>query len=206
MATPCAPSVRDAVRQATGRELTDEEADRVVEGLAKRARDNAKRRAARSEAEALDIAARELTDEEVLETLARERMEHFAALKKSERADFVDRYVEEGRGDYGDALRVLNVGEERAGFAAGRSVDAQGRALTVRLYSNVTRRLEDEGLLARLTDFWGRVDENFERAVARDMAHLNGGRGGPSGDAQAAKAAEILNDALEEARRLQNNE
>lgn len=206
MARPCSPAVRAAVKQASGREISDAEADAIVDRLTERVRTNANKQKARSEAEALNLAARELTAEEVLETLARERMETFAALKRVERRQFYDRYKAEGRGDEADALRVINVGEEIAGFASGRSVDAQGRAITTRLWGNVARQLEDAGLMPRLTDFWGRIDEDFERLVAREMSIRNGGKAAPTGNADAAKAAEILGDALDEARRLQNAE
>ncbi len=148
---------------------------------------------------------REASAEEIIATYAERRMRLHALKAKARRAAFYKRYAEDG-GDGADALRVLNVGESKQGFARSLSVDAQGRALTVRLWKTLERDLDDAGVLERLANFWAKTDEDFERAIAKELSILRGGKETATGDADAVKAATAIKRVQDDARRLQNNE
>ncbi|WOI54298.1 hypothetical protein [Parvularcula sp. LCG005] len=201
MANPCAKAVRDAVRQVGG-DMSDDEADEIIEQLTRRAQANKRRTAEQS----LKDAARDLTAEEVLEQLAKKRMARFALLARQRREGFMRDYVQSGRGDMADATRVFNVGEEKDGYGSGASVDALQQAERTDLLQNLDSRIKKAGLEPFFFNFWGRIDEPFERAVVTEMAIRNGANERPTGNARARDAAEIIGDLIDETRRRQNDQ
>lgn len=186
------------VRAATGDAFTDEEIDDILARLLRKAQ----RKGEAFDRAAVEEAAAELTREEVLGRLTERRL-RLASQRVSER---FDRFVEamgDVVGDEADRLRAYNVGSEKQGLGASFSVDAEARARTVALWGEVERGLREAGLLNRVSGFM--VDEDFERAVAREISRLNGGDVAPTGDGDALKVAEILNAAQERGRLMQND-
>ncbi|MFN3354211.1 MAG: hypothetical protein ACK4Z5_11435, partial [Brevundimonas sp.] len=186
------------VRMATGDAFSDEEIDDILQRLLRKAQ----RKGQAFDREAVAQAAAELTREEVLGRLAERRL-RLASARASEAFDAFVAGMGEAVGDEADRLKAFNVGSERQGLGASFSVDAEARARTVALWGEVERGLRQAGLLGRLSGFT--VDRDFERAVAREMARLNGGKLEPTGDADALKVAEILNAAQERGRLMQND-
>lgn len=194
----------DHVLRQLGGRFSREEADAIVERLKSRIEREIDATGQRVEELASKL-AEEVSAEEIIAHAAERRMRMHAAKARARRSAFYKQYIADG-GDEAQALRVLNVGEEKAGARRGLSVDAQGRAITVRLWKTLERDLEEAGLLERMANFWKRTDEDFEKAVARELSILRGGREKPAGDADAVKAAEAIKRVQDEARRLQNNE
>lgn len=185
------------VRMATGDAFTDEEIDDILARLLKKAQ----RKGVAFDREAMDAAARELTREELLGALAERRMR--VAAQRASAAFDTQMAGMAAIGDVADRLKAFNVGSEKQGLGGSFSVDAEGRARTVALWGQVESQLRDAGLLNRLSGL--AVDHDFERAVAREMSRLNGGKVEPTGDADALKVAEILNAATETGRLMQND-
>jgi hypothetical protein len=186
------------VRMATGDAFTDEEIDDILQRLLRKAQ----RKGEAFDREAVEAAAAELTREEVLGRLTEQRL-RLASRRASERFDAFVAAMGDVVGDEADRLRAFNVGSEKQGLGASFSVDAEARARTVALWGDVERGLREAGLLNRLSGF--AVDEDFERAVARELSRLNGGKVEPTGDGDALKVAEILNAAQEKGRLMQND-
>lgn len=201
MRHPCGKTVREAVGEA----FSDDEIDDILERLARRKHKVRQDDPLLSDAEAMEAAARDLTREEVLGGLIERRMQAAAArAQKARRAR-----LELLPGDEADKLRAYNVGTEKQGPFANASVDAEGRARTVALWGMIEKGLSAHpGLAQRLvSNFMGRQDDGFARDVAREMWRLNGGEGvEPTGNAEAAAAAEVFARALEAGRGMQNRE
>lgn len=194
----------DHVFRQLGGRFTREQADEIVKRLEAKAIRAIEAGEAKTE-KLWQKLADEATADEIIAEAAERRMRLHAAKARARRHVFYERHLAEG-GDEAQALRVLNVGEEKQGFSRGSSVDAQGRAMTVRLWGGLERELAEANLLSRLADPWKPADEAFELAVATELSIRRGGKDAPTGDAEAAKAAEIIGNYLDEGRRLQNNE
>lgn len=198
---------RKTVRGVVGEAWSDAEIDDVLERLQRRKAAAQKADPLLADAEAFDQAARAITKDEVMATLMERRLTAFAERAKKRRAERLDALREAGL-DEADALRAHDVGTEKQARFAGASVDAEGRARTVVLWGMVEKGLRDDpALRSRLvSNIRGRSDPAFERLVAREMAILNGADLPSTGDAGAAKAAQLFADALERSRRMQNAE
>lgn len=192
------------VRAATGDAFTDEEIDALVERLARRQKRKRGQKAGESDEAIWREVLAETTAEEVEVSLQARRLEAAAKRARTAREARIDAMIKGGLNE-ADALRAVNVGSDRqAGFASA-SVDAEGRARAVALWGDVERGLAArEGLSNRLVNFWGGGDPEFDRAVAREMARLNGADLEPTGDADALAAAEVFAAALEKNRQALN--
>jgi len=186
------------VRMATGDAFTDEQIDDVLDRLLRKAQ----RRGEAFDKAAMTEAAGELTKERLLESLAERRLK-IASQRASANFDALLAGMGDAVGDEADKLKAFNVGSEKQGLGGSFSVDAEGRARTVALWGDVERGLREADLLERMSGFG--VDHDFERAVGREMARLNGQDIPPTGDADALKVAEILNAATEKGRLMQND-
>jgi len=199
---------RKTVRGVVGDAWSDEEIDDV---LARLQREKLRAQAADplgTDDEAWAAAAREITKAEVTATLMQRRLEAFAERAKKKRGVHLAGMIEDGIGDEADALRAYDVGTEKQVRGGGDSVDAEGRARSVSLWSMVQKGLNREpGLQSRLvSNVLGRSDPAFEREVAREMARLNGAEVAATGNKDAVKAAKLFVDALEAGRHMQNAE
>lgn len=195
---------RGTVRGVVGDAWTDEEIDDVLARL-QRAKDRARKAdPLMHDDAAFDAAAREITKDEVMAALMERRLEAFSARAREARAVRLAALP----GDEGDKLRAYDVGTEKQAEWSGASVDAEGRARSVALWSMVEKGLRDDPVLrSRLvSNIRGRSDPEFERMVAREMARLNGADLPATHDAGAVKAAKLFAEALEAGRRMQNAE
>lgn len=186
------------VRMATGDAFSDAEIDDMLGRLLKKAQ----RRGEAFDTAAMGEAAAELTKERLIESLAERRLK-VASARASQNFDRLLAGMGADVGDEADKLKAFNVGSEKQGLGGSFSVDAEGRARTVALWGEVEKGLREADVLERLTGF--SVDHDFERAVGREMARLNGQDLAPTGDADALKVAEILNAATEKGRLMQND-
>jgi len=185
------------VRMATGDAFSDIEIDDMLDRMLRKAQ----RRGEPFDKAALAEAAQALTKEKLVESLAERRLK-IASQRASQNFDRMLAGMD-AVGDEADKLKAFNVGSERQGAGGSFSVDAEARARTVALYDGVEKGLREAGLMGRLTGLT--VDHDFERAVGREMARLNGQKIDPTGDADALKVAEILNAATEKGRLMQND-
>lgn len=195
------------IRAAIGDAFSDEEIDELVERL--RASVERKKRqpdyAAKAREAIIAEASDEITREALMSALVARRAEVAAEVARVARRERIDA-MPQGM-DEADRLRAYNVGSEKQGAFTSASADAEGRALATSLWGEVELGLKAAGgLIDRLVNFWGFGDKAFERNVAREMHILSGGQGVAStGDADAAKAAKVLHDALERGRSMQND-
>lgn len=186
------------VRMATGDAFSDEEIDDILQRLLKKAQ----RKGEAFDREGLQAAAAELTKEQLMSVLTERRL-RVAAQRASGRFDALVNGMGEAVGDEADRLKAFNVGSDRQGLGGSFSVDAEARARTTALWGEAETQLREAGLLNRLTGF--AVDVEFERAIRRERARLNGAAVDPTGDADALKVAEILNGLSEKGRLMQND-
>ncbi|BBF79925.1 hypothetical protein [Asticcacaulis excentricus] len=191
----CHAPVRAAVKGA----FSDDEIERIVERyIAKKlAKKNANPML--TDADAAREAARELTKEEVISGLQSTRARAMSERAKAARRADMARMT----GNEVDRLEALTIGSEKAGFGGLNSVDAMGGALQAEIIGDIEEGLRARGVWKRVTSILR--DRAWEGRVAQDMAHLNGGKGGPSGDDMAMAAAKVFNAALERVRLMQND-
>lgn len=195
---------RGTVRGVVGDAWSDDEIDDVLSRLQQaKARAKARDPLAHDDA-AFDEAAREITKSEVTAALMEKRLRAFSERAKASRAERLAALP----GDEADKLRAFDIGTEKQGRYSGASVDAEGRARSIALWSMVEKGLRDDpALMSRLvSNIRGRADPEFERLVAREMARANGADIPATGDAGAIKAARLFTEALEAGRRMQNAE
>lgn len=199
---------RKTVKGVVGEAWSDAEIDDVLERLQR-----AKARAQEADplgfdGDAFDAAAREITKEEVTAALMERRLHAFAARARVKRRAQIDTMLAEGVGDEADALRAFDVGTEKQVTGGADSVDAEGRARSVSLWTQVEKALgAHPGLRERLVSrIRGRADPEFERKVAREMARANGADIPATGDKDAVLAGQIFADAIEAGRVMQNRE
>lgn len=195
---------RKTVRGVVGEAWSDAEIDDVLARLHRQKIAAAKADPLATDAEAWEAAAREITKAEVLGTLMERRLAAYSRKAADARAARLAALP----GDEADKLRAHDVGTEKQGAFSGASVDAEGRARTVALWGLVEKALNgNPGLKARLvSNVRGRADPEFERLVARELARRNGAAIEPTGDADAAAAAEAFGRALDAGKRMQNRE
>lgn len=185
------------VRLAVGDQWSDEQIDDILDRLLRKAQ----RRGEAFDKAAMEEAAAELTKEQLMGVLTERRL-RAASQRASQRFD--DLLAGMGAvGDEADRLKAFNVGSEKQGLGGSFSVDAEARARSVALWGEAERELRAAGLMDKLSGFG--VDVEFERAVRRERARLNGAAIEPTGDADALKTAEILNALSEKGRLMQND-
>lgn len=192
------------IRAATGDAFSDAEIDDILDRLARRHKRIKGKLPQASDQEAWAQAAGEMTREDVETALQAQRLEHFSRQANVDRTARLKALTDAGFSEP-EALRAINVGSERQAPGAAASVDAEGRARGVALWGDVERGLgAHEGLTQKLSDFFGRGDDAFDRRVAHEMSRMNGADIEATGDADAQAAATVFNAALEKNRQAQN--
>lgn len=189
----------DAIKKASGRDLSDDEAQAIFEAVEDRIRREMKKGMTR--AEAGRKAGKELSEEMRLAVAIEKRSQTINALVWS---DLSARRVEGREADAVQALVTGFAGKFRrpGNFAnAGLSVDAMGIAAVERAHGAVIADLERAGLF----DAVARRDANFERDIIREMWRLDDPNAGTAtGNKHAADVAAILSKHMEIARLEQN--
>ena len=182
-----------AITAASGREMTEAEVETVA--------DQVQSRMLRlvgeglSTREAAGTVGKELSGEALMGAMIERRSAAINVLRKQE---LMARRVE---GQEARSMRAILTGVEGAERDLGRSVDAQRHAITAQLLGPMLADVKRAGLLKPL---FAR-DKAFERDVAREMWRLEDPESGAAtGNARAAKAAEILNRYQETSRAMQN--
>jgi hypothetical protein len=190
----------DAIRKASGREMTLDEAQDIYEALESRIRSEVKKGLSRPDA--ARKAGKELSDEMKLAAALEKRT---AAINAVRWEELGSRYVE---GREADALVALVTGFQgkrgRSGaFAnAGLSVDAMGHAAVERAFGGLVRDLESADLLKAVS----RRSRDFEADIVREMHRLDPESATPAtGNKAAEQVAKIFTKHLD-AVRLEQNE
>ena len=199
------PNCRTAVHTATGKVFSDAEVDELVDRIAQRARRRFREDPSAGEKAAIGKAAAELTREQLQAALETRRMELAAQVARDARRaklDAMPASMDEAR-----KLRAFEDGSEKQGFGTSNSIDAQGRALAADLIGQVERGLAARpGAKESIVNTFGVGDQKLDRDVVREMARLNGdGTVQPTGNETALHIARVYNEALEHARRMQND-
>lgn len=193
--TRCIANVKDAAGETLTR---DQVSDIVTEldALASRADPAA------APIQRLKNAARERTAEEILNAQIEKRNRAINILRRRE---IKARLAEDARKS-SKALRAAIAGDTGDNVKAGLSTDSKARTLEQTWTGGLVTDLRKAGLLERFTGrgLVRRRDVPFERAVAQEMARLNGGPEKPTGNKQAAEMAAILNK-WSEAARIERN-
>lgn len=186
------------VRMATGDAFTDPEIDDILDRLARKAQ----RQQKPFNRDIMKEVAAELTREEVMGAMVERRLK--IASERASR-NFDQHLADMGGivGDEADRLKAFSLGSERQGLGASYSVDADARGRIQSLWGEAERKLREAGVMPRLSGIV--VDAEFERAVRRERSRLNGAEIEPTGDADALKVAEILNEMSEKGRLMQND-
>ncbi len=193
-----------AIRMATGDVFSDAEIDDLLNRTVERAKRASKDAPDLSQREAIAQAAAALTRDEVKAAMIQKRLQVAAEVSRAARRARLDAMP----GDESQRLRAYDVGSERQGRFTSSSVDAEGRARAMSLWGQVELGLrQQDGLINRLSNFWGQPERGSDRLVAREMARLNGnGSIEPTGDEGALHAARVFVKALEDARQMQNGQ
>jgi len=190
----------DAIRKASGREMTLDEAQDIYEALEKRIRADV--RIGMKYADAARKAGKEMSDEMRIAAALEKRT---AAINAVRWEELSGRYVE---GREADALTALVTGFQgklrRSGAFpnAGLSIDAMGIAATERALGGLVKDLEAGGYLQAVT----RRSRSFEADIMREMHRLDPESATPpTGNKAAEDIARIFNKHLD-AVRLEQNE
>jgi hypothetical protein len=194
------------IRAATGEAFSDAEIDDILDRLARRYKRAKGKAPSADDTEVWAQAAAEMTREDVEAALQARRLEHYAQAATARRGKALAAMTADGLNE-AEALRAFNVGTDRQVTGGADSVDAEGRGAVTAAWGDVERGLRQrEGLAEKLSDFWGGGDDEFDRAVAREIARLNGAEGiEASGDADALHAAQVFAAALEKNRQGLNS-
>lgn len=190
----------DAVKKASGREMTDQEATDIFEALEDRIK-RTMRAQGLDRARAVRLAGKELSDEMKLAAALEKRA---AAINAVVWEELGGRYVE---GRELDALRALvsgftgRRGRDAAFRNAGLSVSALNIAAKERATGALLADLDRVGLTAALK----RRNRDFEADVSRELWRVDNPEAGPAtGNVHAEQAAKILSKHMEIARLAQN--
>lgn len=170
-----------AVQNAAGRELREEEIERIfsrVQGAARRYEGTGM-----SRIDALVRAGRELGDEMRLAGVIEKRNKIINAMRRRE----VEGQLVPGK-EAADLRRVI------------LQADAQQAGVTAELMGPLAAKLRETGLDKLLA----RGDATFERDVWRELGAVHAGQRAATANAQARQAAEIIADFQERARVMQN--
>ncbi len=183
-----------AVATAAGREVTEDEVERIfsrVQGKARRLQAGGL-----SQTEALVRAGKELGDEMRLAGVIEKRNKLINVARRRE----IEGRISQGR-EAAD-LRALLVGREgtRAGGGVADSTDAQIHGLQARVLGPFVNALRKAGL----TRIMSRGDKAFDRDVARELWTIESGGKPATKNALARQAAEIVHAAQERVRTMQN--
>lgn len=182
------------VRDAGGGKATDDDLDRIFTEMQARVR--RKMAAGEDPAEAARAAGEELASEKRLASAIEQRGRKINLLRKQG----IEARIREGHEV--DDIRALLTGREKVGRNDALSVDAMAHGLVADVVGPMVADLEKAGLRRALT----RRDMAFDRDVARELwRREDPTTQDPTGNAQAAKAAEILDKHQEHVRALQND-
>jgi hypothetical protein len=180
------------IRMATGEAFNDAEIDDILDRM-RRSYERKRKSAPDLDAKAaMAEAAGEMTREQLTGLLIERRLKVAAEAAKKVRGKRLDAMPE--RMDEADRLRAFNIGSEKQGMGTSLSADAEGRALATQLLGEVATGLRGiEGAIDRLSNWFGRGDNAFEREVAREMHIATGGQGvEATGNAMAVEVAQVL--------------
>lgn len=171
-----------AVETAAGRPLKEDELESIFSRLHGRARKYAQQ--GMNDTDALLRASRELGDDMKLAGIIEKRNQLINAARRRE----VEMRVKDGT-EAADLRRIIN------------ETDSKAHGLTAEIFGPMVAALRKEGL----TRVLAAGDKEFDRAVIRELWSIESSGKSVTGNAQARRAAEIINDAQERARTMQNN-
>ena len=170
-----------AVETAAGRALKEDELGAIFSRLHGRARRYAQQ--GMNDTDALLRASRELGDDMRLAGAIEKRNKLINAARRRE----VEMRVKDGT-EAADLRRIIN------------ETDSKAHGLTAEIFGPMIAALRKEGLDRVLAA----GDKDFDRAVIRELWSIENSGKSVTGNAQARRAAEIINEAQERARVMQN--
>lgn len=192
------------IRAAIGDAFSDDEIDDALARLEARYRRKKKMSPGADDTQTWQEAMSEVSRELLEDNLIEARLKRFSALAKGDRERAISAMVARGY-DEAAAIRMFNVGEESDAPGSGASVDARGRALEAELTGELIDGLSASGAFKRLMHWTGRRDKDFERAIVREVARLNGAKDiAASTDRSIQDAAHAIRNAVARARDAQN--
>jgi hypothetical protein len=187
----------DAIKRATGEDLTDKQLDEILTLLDRRSKRAMKDDPSLSREAAFARAAEDLAAEKKLAALIEKRNR---AINVIRRAAIIDRL--DASPTAADGLRALVYGVEGNFYGAGLSTDAQFYALRQSMRGALVNDLKEAGVL----EVARRSNPDLEAQVAREMSRLNGNTSiAPAASEMVAKLAGILQRHTEAARLVQND-
>lgn len=195
-------SFRDCVQAivtAAGRPLSEDEVQAIAEAV--HARMSRKVRAGIAHGTAAQAAGQEVADELQLQAALKRRAAYDTALK---RQTLLNRVQPGEEAQSERAILSGRVDSVRRGEGAG--IEQAHHALRERILGPLANEIHNTGLSGALTGgLFGRRDRAFELNVARELWRRESPTSAPAtGDAMAAKAADILGRTLDLMRAMQN--
>jgi hypothetical protein len=188
----------DAVRKATGEDFSDEKVAEIFELLDRRAARKMKDDPAIPRETALRQATEDLIAEKKLAALIEKRSRAINAVRRQALIDF----VKTSGLTPSKALEAKIYGVEGKLYGAGGSTDAKAHALRHSLRGALLNDLEKAGMV----EVARKSNPDFELAVAREMAFLNGAKGvKQSKDTNVRTLAQIFVKHGENGRLIQND-
>jgi hypothetical protein len=181
MAVPNYMRCITAVETAAGRALKEDELEAIFSRLHGRARRYAQQ--GMNDTDALLRASRELGDDMKLAGIIEKRNQLINAARRRE----IEMRVREGA-EATDLRRIIN------------ETDSKAHGLTAEIFGPMMAALRKEGLDRVLAA----GDKAFDRAVIRELWSIESSGKSVTGNAQARRAAELINEAQERARVMQN--
>lgn len=187
----------DAIKAATGDDLSDDKLDEILMLLDRRSKRAMKDDPSMSREAAFAQAAEALAAEKKLAALIEKRNR---AINVIRRAAIIDRL--DASPNAADGLRALVYGVEGNFYGAGLSTDAQIYALRQSMRGALVNDLKQAGVL----EIARKSNPDLEAQVAREMARLNGDTSiPPAASEMVAKLAGVLQQHTEAARLVQND-
>lgn len=207
----------DAIQEAAGGVLKDEDIDAIVSDIERRKRRILREKPMQGDQDAALEAARELGDEKKLAAIIEKRSRAINVLRKQANIRFIDSQFA-GRESRG--MQALTVGIEGKEQGAALSQDAQAKGIGLGYVGALTNELRQHGVLGMLAEnaiiragqmiglFRGRIPQfrQLERNVAQELWNLGEPeRAIETNDATAKTIAQIVNRYQELARTQQND-
>lgn len=187
----------DAIKKATGEDLTDNQLDEILTLLDRRSKRAMKDDPSMSREAAFAQAAEALAAEKKLAALIEKRNRAIDVIR---RAAIIDRL--DASPNAADGLRALVYGVEGNFYGAGLSTDAQIYALRQSMRGALVNDLKQAGVL----EIARKSTPDLEAQVAREMSRLNGNTAiPPAASEMVAKLAGVLQKHTEASRLVQND-
>lgn len=188
----------DAIKKATGEDLTDNQLEEIMTLLDRRSKRAMKDDPSMSREAAFAKAAEDLAAEKKLAALIEKRN---AAINAIRRAAIQDRLASSGRAA-STTIQAMVYGIEGNFYGAGLSTDAKIHALRQSMRGALVHDLKEAGVL----EVARKSTPELEVEVAREMARLNGNTTiAPPKSELVAKLAGVLQKHTEAARLVQND-